>query len=259
MNDLEIAFIDNKQLVEIENAPTEVLMRDDFYACFKNDLVKSRQTTTLREAKLLRIIISQVVNDATDFKTFKVKVSDLAELLELKPSSLYRDAKKICENLHTKYISIQNPDGTWENFNWICHSYYDNAYIHITLSDQLKPYLLNLDADFTKIQVKEIIKFNSFYGLRIYEILKSEWNRRYQKVVRFKYKIDYLRQMLDSEKKYRSYPHFKERVLVAAIDSINSNPNVLFDVSADYVLGYKKAVDSVIFNIKPRTTTEIIL
>lgn len=250
----DIAVIDSNDnnVVEVIDASNGALLRDDFYACFKNDLVKARQTTTLREAKLLRIIISQVVEDATDFKTFKVKAADLAELLELKSSSIYRDAKKICESLHTKYISIQNEDGTWENFNWICHSYYDNAYIHITLSDQLKPYLLNLDANFTKVKVKEIIKFNSFYGLRIYEMLKSEWDRRYHNVNNFKYKVAYLRQILDGEKKLKTFSHFKERVLVPAVDSINNNPYALFSVSIKYDTGYKRAVEYVTFTISPR-------
>lgn len=239
-------------VADVIDISEEVDRTKSFYACFRNDLINARQTSTLREAKLLRIVISQVLQDATDFKNYKIKVKDLAKMLDLDPSSMYRDAKKICEGLHKRYISIERPDGTWEMFNWVSRSYYDKSYIHISLSDDLKPFLLQLERDFTKIQVQEFVKFSSFYGLRIYECLKSEWKRRYMKVTKFKFDVQHLRLLLDGENKLTTFSHFKQRALVPAVDSINNNDSALFDVEMELVTGYKKAVTHVIFHITPR-------
>lgn len=242
----------NNTMVDIVDISDEVERTNSFYACFRNDLINARQTSTLREAKLLRIVISQVLQDATDFKTYKIKVKDLAKMLDLDPSSMYRDAKKLCEGLHKRVLYIENSKGEWEMLNWISHSCYKDSYIQISLSEQLRPYLLQLERDFTKIQVREFVKFSSFYGLRIYECLKSEWKRRYMKVTKFKFDIQRLRTLLDGENKLTTFSHFKQRALIPAVESINNNEAALFDVEMEFITGYKKAVTDVVFKIKPR-------
>lgn len=247
-------------IVPVDNLDTDIVdVSDDiertnsFYACFRNDIITAKQTSTIREAKLLRIVISQILQDATDFKNYKIKVTDLAKILDLDSSSLYRDARKLCEGLHKRYLSIDKGNGEWEMLSWVSRSYYKDSYIHICLSEDLKPYLLQLKKDFTKIQVQEFVKFSSFYGLRVYECLKSEWKRHRMRQTKFKFDVSVLRAILDGENKLKTYSHLKQRALIPAIEAINSNEATQFTVEMDTVTGYKKAVTAVIFKITPRS------
>jgi len=224
----------------------------DFWVCFKNEFVSAKQTPGLREAKLLRVVISQVLSDAKDFKSYKVRIKDLAKLMNIKPSSLYRDVKELCENLHKRIISIERPDGTWETFNWVQLSFYDGEYIHIMLSDQLKPYLLDLQYNFTRVQMREIAEFSSLYGLRIYEMIKSEWTRRKKKPRKFTFSIARLRIVLDIGSKLTYWSHFKTRVIVAAVDSINSNPAAWFSIVDTSYTKTGKEITEVTFTIDPK-------
>ena len=249
----------NGDIVPIDTLDTDIVdvskdvdRTNSFYACFRNDLITAKQTSTIREAKLLRIVISQILQDATDFKSYKIKVTDLAKILDLDSSSLYRDARKLCEGLHKRFLSIDKGNGEWETLSWISRSYYKDSYIHICLSSDLKPYLLQLKKDFTKIQVQEFVKFSSFYGLRVYECLKSEWKRHRMKQTKFKFDVSVLRAILDGENKLKTFSHLKQRALIPAIEAINNNDATQFTVEMETISGHKKAVTAVVFKITPR-------
>lgn len=234
-----------------ENALTNFYKSEDLYACLKNEFVESKQDTSLREAKLLRIIISQIVDTATDFSTYKIKVKDLADLLNINSASVYRDIKEICRSLHSRCVQIERPNGTWANLSWVDRSEYDGKYITICLSQSLKPYLINLEKNYVQYQIKEITCFDSFYGLRLYEILKSRYNKSLKNKTSFTFTIDELRFKLNCQDKHTDFMHFNSRVLAIAIKDINNNPECSFSITFQKETEGKRVV-AVTFFINPK-------
>ena len=116
-----------------------------------NDIIKGKQKMTLREAQLLFIAISQVVYEDKDFKTYTTTVPELAKFMGIDESSLYRDLESICTSLCKQVVKIQvggeNAKGRkkWEIFQWVNSAKYDNGTLTLRLSDDIKPYLLELD------------------------------------------------------------------------------------------------------------------
>lgn len=256
-NDVHAQLVPNSEISIISLSPNHsksTNLNPDYYACFKNELIFGCQDMTLREAKLLRIVISQILSDENEMKPYKIKLTELAKILNLQPSSLRRDAEKMCDNLHKRVITIKNDDDTWEKYNWLSHSRYDGTYIHIKLSDDLKPFLLQLKNNFTKIQLRETIPFSSYYGLRIYEMIKSEWNRRLKTIKSVMFYIDDLRKLFDLNGRLKTFSHFKNCVIIPAVESINNNEQALFTVDADYITEHGKTVKAVNFFIYPRQT-----
>lgn len=223
----------------------------ELYACLRNEFVEYKQTTTLREAKLLRIIISQIKSNTTDFFTYRIKVKDLADMLEIGPKSIYRDIKQICQNLHHRIVTIERPDGTWTNLSWVERSEYDGKYITICLSNALKPFLINLDKNYVQYQIKDISGFTSIYGLRLYEILKARFNKFKNKKTSFSFSLDELRYKLNCDDKHTDFMHFNSRVLQMAADDINNNQFAKFMVSYDKETEGRKVV-GIIFHIIPK-------
>ncbi len=199
----------------------------EYYTVMANDIVRGKQDMTLQEAKILRLLITQVVKEDKDFKTFTCSIQDLASFLNIPPNNLYRDIKGICFNLTQRVvqIGIGNPKEPWTFFSWISSARYDGeGTVILRLSDEIKPYLIDLNKYFTQYQLENILEMKSFYGIRLYELLRSEHYKdenRYQE-----YSIEFLRQFFECEKKYKAFKDFRDRVLEIAIKEINEKSDI---------------------------------
>ena len=115
------------------------------YAVMANTIIKGKQTMSLQEARLIRLLITQIAKNDKDFKTYKVNIQELAEFLEVDSSNLYREIREICQSLMTRTIKIQKGK-EWEIFQWLQLAKYDGqGTITLMLSNQIAPYLLQLN------------------------------------------------------------------------------------------------------------------
>lgn len=75
---------------------------------------------------------------------------------------------------------------------------------------------------FNRHELKQIMKMNSYYSLRLYRVLNNElWRTR-----RLVFTYDELRSMFMKENQYRQHSHFKTRVIEPAILEINKLTNL---------------------------------
>lgn len=136
---------------------------------------------TLLEAKLIRLTVSQVAMDSTDFQTYNCRISDLARFLEIPKENIYQQVDSLTDNLLKKIIKIvdkskppkRNGEYNWKKFHWVDTCSYDNGIIQIKLSADLKPYLLELNQLFTLYGLDAILKLPTTNSIRLYELLAS--------------------------------------------------------------------------------------
>lgn len=204
------------------------------YTVMANDIVRGKQDMSLQEARILRLLITQVVKEDKDLKTYSCRITDLAEFLKIPSSNLYRDIRDICKGLLQKTVSIGtgNSKEPWEIFQWINSARYDgNGIVTFRLSEDIKPYLVDLNAYFTQYKLENILEMKSFYGIRLYELLRAEYYKdenTYQE-----YSLEFLRQFFDCEDKYLKFNNFKRRVLETAIKEINEKSDLcIYEVIA---------------------------
>ncbi|EPF6482843.1 replication initiation protein [Acinetobacter baumannii] len=99
---------------------------------------------------------------------------------------------------------------------------------------------------FNRHELKQIMKMNSYYSLRLYRVLNSElWRTN-----RLIFSYDELRSMFMKENQYRKHIHFKTRVIEPAIAEINRLTNLevhhtyikkSYSIEAvEFKFGYKK-------------------
>ena len=60
------------------------------YVVQANRLIEGKQNLKLNSAKILRLLIMQIKPDDDDFKTYRIKIADLARLLRVTSQTLYR-------------------------------------------------------------------------------------------------------------------------------------------------------------------------
>lgn len=202
----------------------------------KNEAVMGKQPMTLQEAKLLRLTITNVSKYDTELMEFSVGIKELAFILQVSDANLYRDIKSICIKLSRRTLEIKdNTSKTktpgWKVYPWMSEANYseETNLVTLCLNEKIKEYVLQLDLLFTKYKFKNILSLKSYYGIRIYEILVSVYNK-YKKLKKtFEFTVEELRDMTGVEKKYKNIGQFRVRVLDVAVDDINKSTEL--DVS----------------------------
>lgn len=191
------------------------------YAIMANAIIKGKQTMSLQEAKLIRLLITQIAKHDKDFKTYCINIQELAKFLGVPDNNLYRDIRNICQSLMTRTIKIQN-GSQWKIFQWLQLAEYDgHGTVTLMLSNQIAPYLLQLNAWFTQYQLKNILAMKSFYSIRLYELLKLTIGEDRKKKMEYMFSIQTLREYLECENKFKQIIELKKKVLDIAVRDIS--------------------------------------
>lgn len=149
------------------------------YVVQSNNLIRAKQNLSLNEAKLIRIIIAQIVSNDVEFKPYIISPQELAEMLDNKDSvNIYHSAKAMCTSIMKKQLEIQSDDGSWAAYQWVTVCKYDakTKKIQIKLNEELKPFLINLinTGYYAQYQLENALKFNSIFAIRIFELIMEE-------------------------------------------------------------------------------------
>lgn len=228
----------------------EMTYNSEHYTVAANDIIRGKQSMTLQTARLIRLLITQVVKEDKDLKTYSCRISDLANFLNIDSSNLYRNIRDICDGAMKSvvYIGTGNPKQPWEMFHWLSTAKYDGeGTLTLRLSDELKTYVLELEKWFTQYQLKNILEFNSYYAIRLYEIIKCANGLKggYEDTLEFD--LTELREYFDCETKYKLFADFKRKVIEIAVREINEKSDIWINPI------YKKsgrAITSIVFEIK---------
>ncbi len=214
----------------------EIVYNEEHYTVAANDIIKGKQAMTLQTARLIRLLITQVCKEDNDLKTYTCRIAELSEFLNIPSSNLYRDIRDICESAMKSivYIGTNDAKQPWKMFHWVSSAEYDgNGTLSIRLSDEIKPYVLALDKWFTQYQLKNILQFNSYYAIRLYELLKCEDGISRKNNLTIEFTVAYLREFFQCEKKYSQIGEFKKNVIEVAVREINEKSDIM--VYVDYL------------------------
>lgn len=230
-------------------------LNSNYYTVSANDLIKGRQRMSLREAQLLYIAMAQVVKEDKDFKTYTTTVPELAAFMGIDENSLYRDLETICTNLLQRVVKIQvggeNACGKkkWAVFQWANRAEYDNGKLTLRLSDDIKPFIIDLVEHYSQTLLGTLCSFNSYYAVRLYQLIvcesgehpknpKEEWY----------FTVDELRDFFQTGKKYVLPRDLIRNTIQPAIEELNSSPYVhIWDYQEHRARGRGRALQGVSF------------
>lgn len=206
-----------------------------------NELIRAKQDDlTLLETKIIRLVIAQVLQNDTDFKTYTCNVIELADVLKLDRYTIYKEMDVITTDLLRKVIKIEDDTTNskkknWKKFHWVDYAEYNNGTLTLRLSESLKPYLLNLFDFYTSYDYRDIISLPTENSIRLFELLcsyrnmiaRSKSNKKELFGVEldkneFIFDIEYLRQYFNCENKYKKTSDFLRRVINPSIEGMKS-------------------------------------
>lgn len=195
----------------------------------QNDLInKARYSLNELEIKIVSTLISMIRKDDTEFHEYYVDIKELQKLTNTstKDNQYYID---IAKSLMSKPFNIDN-----KVFNWVTFAEHkqDSTMLKFEIHRYLKPYLLELQKNFTQYNIKDIMMLKSAYVIRLYELIISEYTqyKNYHKSATkytFDLQIDYLRELFEIPESFK-YNDIKRHIIDKAQTQFKEKTNIQF-------------------------------
>lgn len=230
-------------------------MKKNNYVVKANQFIEAKGRLGTLEQKLLATLISEIQVDDKDFKEYKLGISEVGEFIGINSNAVYEILRETSINLKSKALSLIEVDPvtkqrTFIEVNLIASARHKegSGELIITVAPDLKPYLLAIKGEetpFTKYMIKNILKLNNSYSIRLYEVLK-QWERAKKK----EFELEEFKDLLGVEaESYNIFSEFERRVLKIAKKEINDKTDLWIDYEK---IKTGRRITSLLFNIQPR-------
>ena len=191
-----------------------------------NNIVEAKYRLTISEQRLIKYLVALIEKDDEDFKAYRIAVTDLARILELKRKDYYQSMKNTTKELVTKLLVFKSTGQTIQT-TWLASAVYHDGegFVDLQFSPLLKTFLLQLKFEFTKYELGNVIHLKHTYSMRIYELLKQ-----YEKIGNRTFDIQTLRNTLGIlENEYIRFVDFRRRVLKVAQQELAEKTDIAFE------------------------------
>jgi len=217
-----------KKSLESKNQNDQVVIQS-------NHLIEAHYRLSLQEKRLILWLIKEIGRDDTDFKKYKLTITEFAQMMELNPKTQYKEMKKVTKALIIRLIEINNLK-TKETIqmSWLCFARWElkKGICSLEFHPELKPYLIQLKSHFTKIGFADFLGLKSVYSVRIFELLVQ-----HELMGKRRMSIEDIRSWCGIRKdEYKLYAHLKSRIINKSKSEINSK--------TDYEIDYAEIKES---------------
>ena len=195
-----------------------------------NELLRdTRYELSTTEQKILIYLISKVNKDDKELRKIKFSLSEYCQITGIqKGGEAYSRLRETIRDLSNKSWWIQIDDDHERLFRWIYgEPEIDKrgGVIEIELSPTLEPYLIGLQANFTKYELINVLTLRSSNSIRLYELFKSYlWQHHW--VV----EVEEFRRLLNVENKYKEFKNLNRQVIKPALEEINTYTDLVVKV-----------------------------
>lgn len=225
-----------------------------------NRLIEANYKLTINCQRLLLAVLGNIRADDEEFKLYKINIKEIAELHGLKTNKdLYDQIQQSARTLKNSEVEISI--GKKKRFvNWLNYVEYEEGQgeVSICFNKQLKPYLLQLKANFTQYQLAAVINFKSAYSIRFYEFLKMRQNQGKGGQFFIRYTIFDLRDILGiATHEYPNTKNLRVRVIEPALKEIDTQSDLAI-IDVQYIK-QGRAINEIIIYAEPKKQRAIAI
>ncbi|WP_203368664.1 RepB family plasmid replication initiator protein [Cysteiniphilum marinum] len=215
-----------------------------------NNLIESSYSLKSVHQKIILILVSTINQDDKSFHEVSIPVSEMLKLLGLSKND-YQFLKRITKELNSQVVEyIEHIEGheVLTQAPWMSYARYSKGFVTLKLNDHIKPYVLNLTANFTSYKLKFTLQFKSKYSIRLYELLSQ-----YLKIGKRTVSIGKLKEMVGvPEKTLKRWVDFKRYVLDHAKNELDEKSDISFTYNAVKDGRSFSDVEFIIYKNKPK-------
>ena len=218
-----------------------------------NRLIQARYRVGIHEQRILYAVLGAIRVDDKGFDTYTIDLRQLAQLHGITASNdLYRQIQEAAEQLLVTIVDISMGNRTRKT-TWLNYVDYvaGEAELKVTIHEKLKPYLLQLKANFTQYQLAAVANFKNSYSIRFYELLKMQQNMGKGGQFFIEYSLLELKELLGIPlDEYQYTKDLRVRVIKPALDEIDTQTDLNI-VQVDY-LKKGRAIHSIKITAEPK-------
>ena len=228
-----------------------------------NRLITAKYNFSKTQVKFIAFMASRIDKDDIDFFTYEMPLNDMLNILGIESSNI-KHLDNTLTDLMTKIVVIQEDEEFIEKSVIVSYFKIDkrkNMVIY-RFDKAMKPFLLQLQSNFTKLSLEKILNFVSSYTIRMYEIIEQRASilKKYknEKLVTFEMDLQELKEVLVGEyntkkgrieikKSYERYNNFKMKILDVAYKELKEKGDYYFEYEP---IKTGRSVTSINFTIK---------
>lgn len=188
-----------------------------------NDLVQSSYFLSLNERRLIECSIAKIKNGNAIPSEIKVTAAEFGAAFSIKTSDSFKELKAATRNLRDRLVRVKRHDTgeDWE-IRWVDAIGYQHkkGYVKISFSQHVRPYLEQLNENYTKYKLLEIRDLKTVHAMRLYELIMQYKNTGYRKDT-----VKNIKKFFGVEDKYPVWAEFSRNVLKKSITEINKATN----------------------------------
>lgn len=201
-----------------------------------NNLIESRYKFDQWETRMFLSVIKQIRKDDTEFRTYRIWYKDVIKTFGLKSGDSYELLRKGAKSLMGKsfFVAYETDEGISRETQYHILRKIDymqeghageqvanNEYIDVVVEQDMKPFLLQLQKNFTTYDIKNIVKL-AVYPMRVYELLKQ-----YQSIGRRKLGVEEIKTMFEVTERYKLFGDFFRWVIKPSVRDINKYTDLM--------------------------------
>lgn len=193
-----------------------------------NNLIEARYRLSLQEKRVILWLLTQIRPNDEDFKLHKLEIAEFSRMTGLAIDNQYSKLQEVTLNLMKRILKIyESHSNSILQIAWLSLARYHltKGYVELRFDPTLKPYLLELKSQFTKLSIGDMMQLTSIYAMRFYELLKQ-----YESIGQRKINVEDLREYCGIAKnEYKRYNDFKKDILERAKKEINEKTDIVID------------------------------
>jgi plasmid replication initiation protein len=200
-----------------------------------NNLIESRFKFDIWETRFFLSVLGQIKREDEEFKVYRVWYRDVIKTFGVRSHQSYDFLREAAKKLMRKTLTIDTKDGDFARKK-IYHiirmvdfladgqegkrGVESQEYVDVTIEDELKPHLLQLQRSFTAYDIKNITKLGA-YPIRVYELLKQ-----YESIGNRSLGFEEMKMMFELEHEYPRFANFYQKIIQPAVREINANTDL---------------------------------
>ena len=185
-----------------------------------NDLVQSSYFLTLNERRLIECATAKIQNGEVIPAEIKITAAEFAGAWDLPASQSFRELDMAAKNLYERSIKINRLDnGEKWDVRWLdakANYKHGEGYVILSFSNRIKPYLQQLNKNFTRYKLLEIRHLRSAYSIRLYELIMQYRATGFRTNT-----LEELKDYFGVSEKYEKWADFNRYVLSKSIKELN--------------------------------------
>ncbi|MCB0517320.1 MAG: replication initiation protein [Lewinellaceae bacterium] len=196
-----------------------------------NDLIESRYKFDVWETRFFLTVLAQIRRDDEEFQEYRIWYKDVIKTFGLKSGDSYALLRGAAKSLMGKSFFVSYEENGVERerqYHILREVDYmksgqeekgkiaeNHEYIDVVVEKKMKPFLLQLQRNFTAYDLKNVVKLG-VYPVRVYELLKQ-----YQTFGKRTFKVVEMKRMFELNDQYKLFGDFFRWVITPSVKQIN--------------------------------------